>query len=208
MRLLLTHVIFWLSGCACFAGNVESVIPESSFEFEINGNETIWRGFYAGGIASLNYGEQTDGVGDQPSDTDGSMLGLFAGYNFQSGGLVYGAEAAYALGDISSAPSEIGVEYSSLFDVKARAGYSVGKALLYGVVGGSLGVADTVTGPSETISTAGMNYGLGVDYQVTERVFVGAEYLVRDLVGELESAADVNIETLFQSAQIRVGLRF
>jgi len=204
MRLLLAHMCFYLSACACFAGSVETSVP-TSLGFAIPDDEAEWGGFYAGGLGSFDSGELNYGSTAGQFDLNSSTLGAFAGYNFQSGDLIYGAEAAYVFG---ATPAMGDAEYSSFFDVKARAGYSVGDALVYGVVGGSVGVWEDRTGPPETVSTAGMNYGLGVDYQVTDTIFVGAEYLVRDLVGELETPGDISIDSLFQSAQIRVGLRF
>ncbi len=174
---------------------------------------SAWEGFYAGGLVGWETGEQNYFSGgafsNGPWGLEGVNYGAFAGYSFQTGSLVYGAEASYALGDIDSdIPSSFGANYASFFDIKARAGYAVGDALVYGVLGGSLGKWEDRTGPPDTASATGVNYGLGVDYQINDSVFVGAEYLVRDLTGDFENDPSVGIDSLTQSAQIRVGLRF
>lgn len=215
MRLAFLSFVFALLSSHVWAGSVETALPViSPVTAPISvGIGPAWDGFYVGGLAGFETGEQTYFSGgtfsNGPYDLEGTTYGAFLGYNFQRGGMVYGAEAAYALGDVpSTVPSTFGANYSSFFDLKARAGYAVGDALVYGVVGGSLGVWEDRTGPPEAASTTGLNYGLGVDYQITDQFFLGAEYLVRDLSGDFDAPSDVSIETLSQSAQIRVGLRF
>ena len=52
-----------------------------------------WSGPYAGGGLSYDSITVFDlDYGDVPVDLNGAGLGLFGGYNFQSGNLVYGAE--------------------------------------------------------------------------------------------------------------------
>lgn len=206
---------FCVAATAATAGSLDA--PQAT-EIPFAGPVSVsvspaWEGFYAGGLATLDSGEQnyySGGVfSSGPWQLEGTSFGAFAGYNFQSGSLVYGAEAAYSLGDVESdIPATFGANYSSFLDIKARAGYTIGDALLYGVVGGSLGSWEDRTGPPDTAGATGVNYGLGVDYQVNDTLFVGAEYLVRDLSGDFDNDPTVGIDSLTQSAQIRVGLRF
>lgn len=215
MKRVLYILAFLYSTSVVTAGTLETPIPViAPLAGPVSVNVApAWGGFYAGGIASWDTGEQNYYSGgafsNGPWGLDGALYGAFAGYNFQSGSMVYGAEAAYTIGEITSdIPSTFGADYSSMLDVKARAGYTIGDALVYGVVGGSMGTWDDRTGPPETASTTGLNYGLGVDYKISDSMFLGAEYLVRDLSGEFDLPSDVSIDTLTQSAQIRVGLRF
>lgn len=215
MRTAFLSVVVTLFSSYAWAGSVETTLPVISpvTTPDSVGIGPAWDGFYGGGLVAFETGEQTyfSGAGGSngPHDLEGITYGAFLGYSFQRGELVYGAEAAYALGEVpSDVPSTFGANYSSFVDLKARAGYAVGDALIYGVLGGSLGVWEDRTGPPETASTSGMNYGLGIDYQITDQFFLGAEYLVRDLSGEFDEPSDVSIETINQSAQIRVGLRF
>lgn len=54
-----------------------------------------WSGFYAGGALGYDSITANDlGYGDGPVDLNGAGFGLFAGYNIQSGSLVYGVELA------------------------------------------------------------------------------------------------------------------
>ena len=80
-----------------------------------------WTGFYGGLTLGQGSGEQTIPPSSTPNDLDGRQFGGFAGYNFQSGNLVYGGELA-----VNSAEIEVGeisnVEYTRFVDLKARLG--------------------------------------------------------------------------------------
>ena len=206
---------FAIVASAAQAGSLETPPPtiQPVLTPVATATETSWDGFYAGGLVAFESGDQNyfaDGVfTNGPWALEGTTFGAFVGYNYQSGSMVYGAEAAYALGEVdSNVPATFGANYASFLDVKARAGYTVGDALLYGVVGGSLGSWEDRTGPPDTASATGLNYGLGVDYQISDTLFVGAEYLVRDLSGDFDNDPSVGMDSLTQSAQIRVGLQF
>ena len=96
--------------------------------------------------------------------------------------------------------------FESFVDLKARAGYAMQNVLVYGTIG------STITKWNEGFvggyAGNGVLYGVGVDYLVSPRFFVGAEYLVRDVKSEWNDApveyfdADVNTLTL------RLGLKF
>lgn len=215
MRELFISIAFTFLAGTCFAGNVEIAVPVIS---PVTAPASVgvgpaWEGFYIGASSAYENGDQSylsgGAFSNGPWEIHGSTFGAFAGYNFQAGPMIYGAEAAYLIGDVGSAiPSEFGANYARFLDIKARAGYALGDAMLYGVVGQSLGVWEDRVGPPETTITSGLNYGLGVDYQITERFFLGAEYLVRDLSADFDAPSDVGVVTQSQSAQIRVGLRF
>ncbi len=215
MKRILTILVLYIAASSAGAGSLDSppVIDAPIISPVSVGVGPAWEGFYAGGLVALETGEQNYYSGgafsNGPWGLDGTSFGAFAGYNFQSGDFVYGAEAAYSLGDIASdVPSTFGANYAGFLDVKARAGYAIGDALIYGVVGGTLGQWEDRTGPPDTANATGMNYGLGVDYMVNDTLFVGAEYLIRDLSGDFDNDPSVGIDSLTTSAQIRVGLRF
>lgn len=165
-----------------------------------------WSGFYAGGLVSFDGGDISgfsNNVQASNFQLDATTaFGGFAGYNKQVNSLVFGAELAYTTGDISVT----GLANSFMtdrIDLKARAGYSLGRAMVYGVVGYSM--ADT-SDVGTIYPAAGLNYGVGVDYMVTDHIFVGAEYLMRDLTGE--NVGINRIDSNVDSASIRAGFKF
>ncbi len=173
---------------------------------------TNWGGFYVGGQVSASTGTgmyYENGVLNPFSATlTGKQLGVFAGYNFNVGSFVLGGEAAYSKGQIAfdAFPAYY---VDNMFDLKLRAGKSFGPVLVYGVVGGSFGSYTRNT--FETLSSSGFSYGAGVDYQVSDRIFVGLEYLSRDIMSVPSTRRIVPKTTYRQvlgSVQLRVGVRF
>ena len=165
-----------------------------------------WSGFYVGGMVSFDGGDaqgftndaQVNAISLDPT----TAFGGFAGYNKQVNSFVFGAEVAYTTGDIYVTGLSSSF-YTDRVDAKARVGYSLGRAMVYGVAGYSW--AD-VLDAGDLFPGSGMNYGVGVDVKVGERFFVGAEYLMRDMVG---TTVGVNrVDGTINSATIRAGIKF
>lgn len=147
-----------------------------------------WTGFYAG----LGFG-----AGEYSSDatvfthTDLTALGLHAGYQWDFGQFVAGAELDY---------NELNVDgfddRDSLLRLRARAGYDMGRVLPYV----NLGVARL---DSVFAEETGLTYGIGVDFKVTESISMGLEYS-RNQFDEVIGAEDLNLDLI----QLRASYRF
>lgn len=164
-----------------------------------------WSGLYAGGLVSFDSGDAerytTDILISSFPLEDTTGFGAFIGYNKQVNALVFGGELAYTNGDVQveRLPTTF---YKDRIDLKARIGYSFGRVMAYGVVGYSFAEMSDF---NEPYPSSGINYGAGVDVMISDRLFVGAEYLMRDLSGE----SGVNrVEGNLDSAVIRVGMQF
>ena len=171
---------------------------------------TDWRGPYVGALVSFNSaGEYTVSDAGLPVDTNrldsNTSFGGFAGYNFQNRAFVYGGEVAVHSGGMSVFGTDI--SFGPVIDLKARAGFTLGSALAYGVVGGSFATLHDTTVPQD-FASSGFAYGAGVDLQLNEHWFVGAEYLVRDLSGTSNDSPTETITSSLQSVQLRVGWKF
>ncbi len=162
---------------------------------------TDWGGFYLGGGFMALDGDLTY-AGNTPPEYGlaGKTTAAYAGFNLQNGQLVYGAEAAYALGG-AARDGDTNFQFNDVFDVKARLGVGLGDALIYGVAGWSSATWDE-NGVGQTAN--GLNLGLGVDYQVSEGFFVGVEYIFRDL----EEGLNADFLAPLRSIQLRAGLNF
>jgi len=162
-----------------------------------------WTGFYVGG--SLGYGRfnvQQDGDDDE-IDADGYAVGLHAGYMYDLGSVVLGAELSYQIGNFEPDDSTEDADYTSA-RVLLRAGYDAGSFLPYLTAGyATAELADT--GLFEDME--GPVYGLGIDYAYSDDIFIGAEYLRHDIdtLGDLDvpDDADVTIDTLSLRASYR-----
>lgn len=190
--------------------------------------QSDWSGFYTGGMYNFENGKQLPFSIWQIIDGEKQELfagnitlknkntyGAFAGYNFQSGSFVYGAELAYTLG---GAELEFGEEnkFNYTADLKARVGYNFGSFLVYGVVGGSMSemqISDVFM-EKDKVQYTGFNYGAGLEYLFSKNAFIGAEYLVRDMSGTYDlneiflEPVGYDFNYINQSVQIRVGWKF
>lgn len=128
-----------------------------------------WSGFYAG--AQLGYGDiDSNGNG---LDGDGMIGGLHAGYRWDMGNFVAGAELDYDLSDI-----ELGADPDDTLDDVARlkliGGGKFGRSLVYGTIGAAYASA-TVAG--DDLSDNGYFFGAGMDYAVSDTMSIGGEVL-------------------------------
>ncbi|MGJ8623542.1 MAG: outer membrane protein [Yoonia sp.] len=176
-----------------------------------------FEGAFAGIDLSTGQGPLFDGQADFGSvvyDISGGSVGVFAGYNWASGPWVYGADATLSLGQSVEGSEDYQDFYGALSmnymaDVRLRAGYTLGDALIYGAVGFSLAELDYDNG-GYLAQGRGTNIGVGFEYNLSGMgqsglgdLFVGADYTMRDMdetdyVGPWE----------FSTTSIRVGMHF
>ena len=153
-----------------------------------------WTGFYAG--ANLGYGQlDADGFDE---DTEGATYGLHAGYLYDLGSLVVGAEVEYDATDITDEAT--GIDLDSVARLKGRVGYDAGAFLPYLTAG----VAQATTSGALEAEDNGYFAGLGVDYQVTQNIRVGAEVLQHQFEDFDGTGTDIDATT----ASVRVGFTF
>ncbi|OAN73996.1 hypothetical protein A8B78_17780 [Jannaschia sp. EhC01] len=158
---------------------------------------------YAG--LELGYGQ---GDGDEsvtggptiPLDFDGEVYGAFAGYNFQNGSTVFGGEVRYLHTNLTDGVA--GFEVNSLLDLRARVGFAMGQDfMVYGAAGWTMAQATAAA----DFDMDGYNYGIGVEYNLSESFFLGADVTGRQLEG---SQGGFDYETTVNTATIRAGFRF
>ncbi|MFM7445882.1 MAG: outer membrane protein [Tabrizicola sp.] len=167
-----------------------------------------WSGPYAG----LSYGRTTADI-TFPSGRfnfgDGQSSGVYAGYLWQRGTLVYGAELAY--GSVSGS-SIVGFPLDTItssLDLKARVGAAANKALFYGVLGYSqVDYEDTTIPPPRAIDLDGLAFGIGAEFMVSERMTLGLEYLKRKGSGTASDNPAITAESSFGTLGLRLGLSF
>jgi outer membrane immunogenic protein len=156
-----------------------------------------WTGFYLGGELGWIRTDPRYTTGavllgapfaiTSGSDKNGLTYGILAGYNYQIGQLVLGAEVDFqgwtagkirysaVTGDFLTAHSKWGSS------IRGRLGYAADRALLY-VAGGAAFVSTETSIPLTGISIGGGNtragwtVGAGLDYAFTNSWFTGVEY--------------------------------
>lgn len=172
-----------------------------------------WSGPYAGVV--LGYGfagsADTDTLGFQNDvDTDGFVGNVFAGYQMESNGFVYGLEGDVGYSDLHG--DNAGLELQSGFDgsLRARLGVAVTPdVLLYGTAGGAaqnIEVTDQITGDNDSNTHLGWTAGVGADIKVTENVFGRVEYRYTDFGSKDYSLNGVNTEVDSHDNRVLFGL--
>lgn len=187
---LLAAVFAGLAGSAAVAGSPEPYIEHVYLQPPVV--ESDWDGFYGGLVGGLHSGVVTPGG----FDFDGMSYGGFAGYNFQKGDMVVGAEVAAQRGTLDFAPPTLTMDM--MVDAKVRVGYSMGDALLFASGGYS------TVGTTGGFAAKGWNTGAGLDYAINDKVFVGAEYVYRNL----PTAVPAIFSATSHSGQLRAGIKF
>lgn len=179
------------------------------------GGNGDWSGFYAG----LSFSENSESI-DQylngaivpPAlDLEGNGGGVFVGYLMQNGQYVYGGELAFSNLDTAD-PTGLGHSQTNeqYLDLKGRFGFAAGRALIYGILGYSR-VTSRESAGNVDISTNGLNYGIGLDYLVSDRFFLGIEVLQRkSLEGDYGPSGfpGWTFETDSRSVTVRAGMTF
>jgi outer membrane immunogenic protein len=150
-----------------------------------------WAGFYLGANGGYGFGRGTFGGGPDFGNQTGGLVGVTAGYNYQSGPLVAGIEADLDFGGIAGDgfpknSTNASGNVTGVGSLRARFGYALDRALFY-VTGGYTGanmrgsVADMSGNPNIFVSQSnylnGYVLGLGLEFAVTNNLSVKAEYL-------------------------------
>lgn len=161
-----------------------------------------WTGPYVGLTTASNSGDMLYDDGGA-YDLDGNNAGLILGYNFAQGPWVYGAEFVYSKGRVEEV-GNTNFAYESWSDLKARGGYAFDSVLVYGTLGTTFSTWDE---GGNSFDGTGILYGVGVDYLVAPRFFVGAEYLVRDMESDWNDSGST-LDADVTSLALRIGLKF
>jgi opacity protein-like surface antigen len=184
-----------LAGAPALAGGLSEPAPAPMVEpapVPVVAPSGDWGGGYAG--VQLGYGDVSGDL-----DGYGGLYGVHAGYNWDLGAWVLGAELDYDAADLEIAGGPDSID--AVARLKLRAGYDAGPALLYATAGPARADA-TVGGAS--LDDSGWFAGLGVDYGLTQQWTVGAEVLAHQFDDFAATGLNVDATT----ATLRASFRF
>jgi outer membrane immunogenic protein len=156
---------------------------------------TDWTGFYAG--AQIEYGDV--GVsGAATDDGTGALGGVFAGYRYDFGSYVIGAELDLNLPPISTCPPLSARSTAS----PPRRGGRFRRGPRADLRHRRCGLRDGGYRRADADGN-GYFYGVGVDYAVTDQVVLGAELLRHEFDDFDGTGLDVGATTVGVSAALR-----
>ncbi|WP_338308084.1 outer membrane protein [Bradyrhizobium sp. TM233] len=175
-----------------------------------------WTGFYLGIVGG---GAWENASGDPKMK--GGFVGGTAGYNWQTGNVVFGIEADGSWADVSASASALGITVSSKTDalgtVRGRIGWAVNNVLFYGTGGyawidNKVSVSALGVTVSDSKFHSGWTVGAGVEAFFAPQWSVKGEYLYRSLGGETYFSglgAPITTGTLnFHTVQVGVNYHF
>ena len=138
-----------------------------------------WAGPYLGADLGYEWGK----VSNNPTRPSGLAGGVDAGFNWQHGNFVYGAEADinFSGAEDTFAPWQFSNPWFGT--VRGRAGVAIGNVLVYGTAGLAYGelTADTVANLSESRTSFGWVAGAGAEVGFMPHWSARAEWLYFDL---------------------------
>lgn len=153
-----------------------------------------WSGPYAGAQLGYGFADADNGV-----DGNGIVGGVHAGYNYDLGGFVVGAEGDF---DFSGVDFDDGAgDVDGIARGKLRAGVPIGRAMPYLAAGGAYAYGD-IDGAGD-VSDLGWIAGGGADFAVTDQVIVGGEYLYHKFDNFDDSGIDVTAHTVRAKASFK-----
>jgi outer membrane immunogenic protein len=203
--------------CASSVSAADFVYQEPAAPVEV-APAFSWTGFTAGIQGGYNWNDLSMSTSLYPgveagTDVDGGLFGGFVGYNHQlDNNWVIGAEADFegnwAEDSVVVAPDtlEYGLDWQG--SVRARAGFAMDRALIYGTAGWAYGrgYAEVVGLGKETENFNGLTVGAGVDYAFTDNVFARLEYRYTNFGEKNYQAYGETFELDVDQHAVKVGL--
>ena len=202
--LISASIVAMLSSGA-IAGNIDTATADPVIATPPASTSTDWSGSYCGLSYSSGGGTDAGSNGSTYDYFDDTAIGVFCGNNWQRSNLVYGGELNVTAGSLVL-DDGWGRELGTRTELRARVGYAMGDALVYGFLGYGTSEITWVGGtPPFGYDVAGGTYGMGVDYMVTDSMFAGFEVSNLELTGTKgggEHTHDINVISL------RIGWKF
>lgn len=171
---------------------------------------------YIGTFAGMNAlsSEVEDVFAEETNDLDGSAFGwgVRAGFDYNTGDWVFGLVGDGSFGQVIAEDSkkDLSLDMPVLGTFRARAGMHYGNTLLYATGGyaqAEMKFTDKENNVDENGWAQGWTLGVGADYELSDNISVGLEYLYINL-GDLEYDSK-SFEQEFQYLQtIRLGIDY
>lgn len=210
-KILAISSLFIAMGSSAFAADLVSPEPAPPAATEQPVVNYGWDGPYVGVMGGAGWLHNSYDAAGFPSgrNYNGGVLGAFAGWNRQlDNNIVFGLEGDFGYnwnkGHVNGLES--GTDWSG--SVRARAGYAMDNALLYGAAGWTVtrGYLENATGGNDHKAFNGYTVGAGVDYKFTDNMFGRAEYRFNDYGSRSINGVDINPRQ--HELLLGVGMKF
>jgi outer membrane immunogenic protein len=168
-----------------------------------------WVGPYVG--VQLGYGFGNTDVGAVEVDPDGVIGSAFAGFNGQTGNLVYGVEGEVGYSGVEGSGAGVDVKSGVEGSIRARLGYAPSDTILvYGTAGGAAKDLEvSAGGASDSKGLLGYTVGAGTEIKFTQNMFGRVEYRYSDYGSEtFDVGGGTDVDSQDHRVTFGVGLSF
>lgn len=214
-RLLLSTLALASTALTALAGDLPSEKAPPAYIAPIPAFS--WTGVYVGVEGGVDFITPSvyDGFNTYNNDITGGLFGGVVGYNYEfpnnfllglegDAGGVFGARRTI----VTVAAPNYYNDSSYFADIRARAGYAIGRSLLYAAGGVAFGDVQTafVDGASFTAGRVGYTIGGGLEYAFTDNLIGRAEYRHSDLGSQWVGGN--TFRTTYQTDAVLAGLLY
>jgi len=163
-----------------------------------------WVGPYLGG----NLGYAWGAASNNPTRPAGFVGGIDAGYNWQAGEFVFGAEADFQLSGANDTFAPWKFSNPWFGTLRARAGYAMSNVLIYGTGGLALGelTSEPAGLASESHTSIGWTAGAGIEAGFASHWSGRLEYLFVDLASS--NFAATGVSNGYSASVFRAGVNY
>lgn len=175
-----------------------------------------WEGAYVGAQigAGLLASEIKSGASKRTLKDGGVAGGVYAGYNWQFSRFVLGLEADVSLNNNKKtgtvgALGSVTTKTSWSAGLKGRVGLPIDRFMPYLSVG--VAASDyhiTANGQKKKTNVASLTLGGGLEYAVTDRLNLRADYSIRGLGNKTRSFGGTSVKSTAASQQLMIGLSY
>lgn len=175
-----------------------------------------WEGAYVGAQIGAGFlaSEIKSGTSKRTLSDGGVAGGVYAGYNWQVSRFILGLEADVNLNNNKKtgtvgALGSVTTKTSWSAGIKGRVGLPIDRFMPYLSVG--VAASDyhiTANGQKKKSNVASLTLGGGLEYAVTDRINLRADYTIRGLDNKTRSYAGTPVKSTAASQQIMIGLSY
>ncbi|RCS23150.1 porin family protein [Phyllobacterium salinisoli] len=205
--ILATAALLPLSISAMAADAIVEQPPEPAAPVEMAPQYT-WAGGYTGLYGGYGWGKfGTDSVGEIKDNS--GKAGAYAGWNFQNGNIVYGAEGDAGYSWLKEEKNGLEAKQGFEGSLRARLGYAMDPALLYvtgGVAGSKVELDDGIN--KDDKFRAGWTVGAGAEAFITQNIVGRVEYRYTDFGKKDYDLGGTAVENDLKTHDIRLGVGY
>jgi outer membrane immunogenic protein len=172
-----------------------------------------WTGFHLGALLGWTWADADTDAAQGDIDADGVDGGAYAGFDYQMGNFVVGAEGDLIVPGVDGDEGPLSVDQGLNGSLRARAGIALDQFLLYGTGGAALtNVELSRGGTSDDQTLWGWTVGAGAEAMITNNITARVEYRYTDYEDDTFSVggppASVESDLSTHSVRAGVGVKF